>query len=544
MKWICLLLIPAVAFCQVLADKSIRPVSVAGKRALIIGNGTYQYQDRIPQALHDADDMAGTLRALGFVTTVRKDLTLSDLNRDVAAFVRTIQANDLALVYYSGHGGMMDGENYILPVNYERPALPREVDQRAFRMSFLKKDLEDSGARVRVLIFDACRNSSLVGEKSGAGTGLAAMRGQPEGTVIAFASDDGQPARYDPADRNSFYTKALRSQLAQPGVHLKEALERTQLQVFQDTRRTQRPYLYGFLTGPVFLSGAVASVPKPSNLCGDAWAMVKDGRDPAPLQLFLQDFAECGQEVRLARLRMTTLERRADPPPATRPEVVARIDTTSPRTNPKDGLRYVWIPPGTFQMGCSPGDKECFDNETPVRVTLTKGYWLGETEVTQAAYQKVTGNNPSIYYMAKSPVVSVNWGEAQAYCERIGGRLPTEAEWEHAARGGITGARYGELDRVGWYSENSAMHANDVKGKAANVYGLYDMLGNVWEWCGDWYDSKLPGGTDPTGATGGTVRVLRGGSWGFNARYLRASGRRRLAPSERNFLIGLRCAWD
>ena len=107
--------------------------------------------------------------------------------------------------------------------------------------------------------------------------------------------------------------------------------------------------------------------------------------------------------------------------------------------NPKDGLRYVWIPPGRFTDGCSPGDKECYDDESPTRnVTLTRGFWLGQTEVTQAAYQKVMGYNPSVIEGPDLPADSVTWDEADVYCTAIGGRLPSEPEWEYAARGGTT----------------------------------------------------------------------------------------------------------
>jgi len=546
MKLLYLPLLVLAALCQDFADKSVGPVTVASKRALIIGNGTYQHQDRIPQALNDADDMKTTLTGLGFIVTVRKDLaTLDDLNREVYSFINTLKKDDLALVYYSGHGGMVDGENYILPLNYARPALPRQVVQRAFRMSDLKKDLEESAARVRVLIFDACRNNSLVGEKS-TGGGYVGMGGQAEGTIIAFASDEGKPALYDPSDRNSFYTKALRTNLAQRGVHLKEALERTQLKVFQDTRRTQRPYLNGFLTGPVFLTGdPVSTVTRTSNLCSDAWVMVKDGSDIGALRSFQQDFSECGPEVRLAKLRVTTLERRTEAP-IPRQEPVARIDTNGPRTNSVDGLRYVWIPAGTFTMGCSPGDTECDKKgETPAKsVTLTRGFSLGESEVTQAAYQQVMGNNPSHFKGAERPVENVSWSEAREYCGKVGGRLPTEAEWERAARGGTTAARYGDIEDVGWYDKNSGNQTQPVKRKRPNAYGLYDMLGNVYEWTADWYTEQLPGGQDPVGPSTGTHRVLRGGSWNHFTRDLRVSSRSRDEPSLRLSLVGFRCAWD
>jgi len=152
------------------------------------------------------------------------------------------------------------------------------------------------------------------------------------------------------------------------------------------------------------------------------------------------------------------------------------------RVNPKDGLTYVWIPPGKFQMGCSAGDAECFDNEKPAhQVTIAKGFWLGRTSVTQQAYQRVTGKNPASHKGANLPVEEVDWNEAQAYCKAIGGRLPTEAEWEYAARAGSTGVRYGNLDEIAWYDKNSGNQSQEVGQKSPNAFGLYDMLGNTWQ---------------------------------------------------------------
>ena len=129
------------------------------------------------------------------------------------------------------------------------------------------------------------------------------------------------------------------------------------------------------------------------------------------------------------------------------------------KTNPTDGLRYIWIPPGKFTEGCSPGDKECYLDEFPTRpITLTRGFWLGQTEVTQAAFEKVMEYNPSVFDGATLPVDMVTWDEADSYCREIKGRLPTEAEWEWAARAGTTGSRYGKLDDIAWYSEEQRFH--------------------------------------------------------------------------------------
>jgi formylglycine-generating enzyme required for sulfatase activity len=214
------------------------------------------------------------------------------------------------------------------------------------------------------------------------------------------------------------------------------------------------------------------------------------------------------------------------------------------KVNSRDGLTYVWIPPGTFRMGCSPVDSECYDDEKPAhQVTITKGFWLGQTEVTQEAYQRVMGANPSNLQGPKRPVETVNWNEAEAFCRAAGMRLPTEAEWEYAARAGSTGSRYGDLDHVAWYSGNSGSQTHDVGQKQPNAWGLCDMLGNVWEWTADRYAGYTAGGqNDPRGPDSGTARTLRGGSWDGNPWVARVSDRGRNEPASRNFVIGLRCA--
>jgi formylglycine-generating enzyme required for sulfatase activity len=199
-------------------------------------------------------------------------------------------------------------------------------------------------------------------------------------------------------------------------------------------------------------------------------------------------------------------------------------------------------------MGCSPDDKECYPDEKPARrVTITKGFWMGQTPVMQEAYQRVIGNNPSKSIGSRLPVEQVSWNDAQTYCKTVGMRLPTEAEWEYAARAGSTGASYGNLDKIAWYSGNSKGQSHEVGQKQANAFGLYGTLGNVRQWMADWYDEKYykpASATDPMGPARGTERVLRGGSWGNNPRNVRASDRSRNEPSVRDDNIGFRCAGD
>jgi formylglycine-generating enzyme required for sulfatase activity len=119
------------------------------------------------------------------------------------------------------------------------------------------------------------------------------------------------------------------------------------------------------------------------------------------------------------------------------------------------------------------------------QIKIEKGFWMGKTEVTQAAYQRVIGTNPSRYPSPSHPVEQVDWQSARGYCGAVGMRLPTESEWEFAAAGGINAPRYGPLDSIAWYDSNSGDSTHDVAPKAPNVYGLFDMLGNVWEWVDD-----------------------------------------------------------
>jgi formylglycine-generating enzyme required for sulfatase activity len=207
--------------------------------------------------------------------------------------------------------------------------------------------------------------------------------------------------------------------------------------------------------------------------------------------------------------------------------------TAETKRNQKDGLIYVRIPAGTYTMGCSPGDGECFDWEAQPRdVIVEKSFWIGQTEVTQQAYEKVIGTNPSRYRGPELPVDQVSWFDARRYCEAAGMRLPTEIEWEYAARAGTRGPRYDSVESIAWYDANSNDQTHRVAQKEPNAFGLYDMLGNVWEWVQDTYGSD------------GKKRVLRGGSFYNLARDLRVSNRLWAVPETNHRNMGIRCAGD
>lgn len=268
--------------------------------------------------------------------------------------------------------------------------------------------------------------------------------------------------------------------------------------------------------------------------------------------------------------------------------------------NAVDGLAYRWIPPGSFRMGCSeqPVDPQCYKtNEFPTHdVAISNGFWMGETEVTVAAYERYRAANKTVTALSTAdtygrklntatgdpqlPAVAVTWDEARAYCKWAGGggeklRLPSEAEWEYAARAGNGESRYGDLKTIAWYGDNSGkpidsaaifaelgadinkynerLTANGngphrVATLRENAWNLRDMLGNAWEWTGDWYDAdyyKNSPSADPKGPTEAKEsRVLRGGSWNDHPDVVRVSFRTASEPSHRANNIGFRCAGE
>jgi formylglycine-generating enzyme required for sulfatase activity len=218
------------------------------------------------------------------------------------------------------------------------------------------------------------------------------------------------------------------------------------------------------------------------------------------------------------------------------------------------GIEMVWCPAGEFLMGSPEDEANRNDDETPHRVTLTKGFWLAKTETTQGQWERVMGDNPSHFSGEDLPVEMVSWDDVQGWLEKMNEKaplpsgwkwaLPTEAQWEYACRAGTESAFAGDLDEMGWYMDNSGSKTNPVGTKQANAWGLCDMHGNVWEWCSDWYGDYSSGSSsDPTGgATTGDDRVGRGGSWVSNAQDCRSADLLKLTPGHRYNDLGFRPA--
>jgi formylglycine-generating enzyme required for sulfatase activity len=235
-----------------------------------------------------------------------------------------------------------------------------------------------------------------------------------------------------------------------------------------------------------------------------------------------------------------------------------------PSSAPEAPDGFVRIEPGPFTMGSPLLEEGRASEEVEHVVTLTRPFWLGVSEVTQGQWEAVMGTNPSHFSECGDacPVEQVSWEDAVTYLNKLseleglepchaatfkgpackGYRLPTEAEWEYAARGGTTSARYGDLSRIAWFQETAGDLTRQVGTKAANAWGLHDMLGNVWEWTADYHGAYGASAEDPLGPASGKHRVVRGGAWRHEASYVRAAVRGQFPPSYRSMYLGFRVA--
>jgi formylglycine-generating enzyme required for sulfatase activity len=499
------------------------PVAMPQRRtALVIGNAAYDVGP-LPNPVNDATDMAATLRQLGFEVTPLHDATYNDMETAVNTFHRQLRQGGMGLFYFAGHGLQVEGQNYLIPIN-ARITRESEVKHRAVNATWVLEAMQEAGNGLNVMILDACRNNPYARQWRSTKQGLAGMAGA-RGVLVVYATSPDQVAD-DGSGRNGVYTKHLLRELTTPGVRVMDVVIRVTAAVEQETAGRQIPWFSGTLTENFVVA-------------------------PEPPQTYTNSI----------------------------------------------GMEFVLILAGTFQMGSTAAEVEklplprpplrgfkkwtWFEVEGPQhQVTISQEFYLGKYEVTQGQWHAVMGHNPSHFPQcgAECPVENVSWKDVQAFIERLNAReghmkyrLPTEAEWEYAARAGMETPVYtGELtihgwnnapalDTIAWYGGNSGVTyaggsdclprgqypatcgPHPVGRKQPNRFGLYDMLGNVWEWVQDW-DGAYPAGpvTDPQGPDSGWARVNRGCGWGSGAHYCRSARRIFSAPGRRHGTLGFR----
>ena len=606
----------------------------AGRVALVVGNGRYAHIGRLPNPGNDASDLSAALRRLGFDVTTVRDAGLSGMTEALRVFTRSSAGADVSLVYYAGHGLEMDGVNYLVPVDaqlerdtdvpFEAVTLDdvlaatfgaelRVVILDACRNNPLARSMQRTGASRNVSRGSFGElDENLLGDE----------------TLVAYAAAAGTTAA-DGTGRNSPYTTALLEYLEEPleiGILFREVRG----QVLEETGGEQRPHEYASLLGEHYLRGtsgpgtvtvsAGASTDTVAQQETVFWQSIAQSSDPADFEAYLEQFP-AGVFARLARNRMRALGGAPADAPAVgrprpgsdRPPAADRPGAMAPGTELRDCddcPEMVVVPAGTFRMGCLSDGDRCPDSQGPVREVHVASFALGKYEVTRAefaAFVATTGHvargcevyvwnqrsfardrwewetqdgaswrAPGWRQRYNEPVVCVNWEDASAYVRwltEVSGeqyRLPTEAEWEYAARAGTTTqfywgdgnahCAYGNAsDRT---AEQTFQHqeyvwdfSNCADGAArtalvgsfeANAFGLYDMAGNAREWVDDcWHDNYagVPRDGSAWMARGNCGRrVLRGGSWGDSPRDLRSAIRFRYDAEYRFVTFGFRVA--
>ena len=494
-------------------SKGMKPVggnSPAGterRLALVVGNKDYQNVSRLNNPLNDADDMAAALRTLGFEVILRKNLTQSDFLRTIDEFGDRLRQYDVGLFYYSGHGVQHNGDNYLVPVDANAKTAP-EIEYACVKLGRTLAKMEGANLKVALALLDACRDSPFpAGTKSTTAKGLN-IPNNPPGSFVAFSTRAGSTADDNQQGRNGLFTAELLRHLTTPNLGIRTILDRTTQGVSSRSNKSQIPGRYDELTG---------------------------------------DFVFVETAAPIAKTEPYTPPKREEP---------ARTEPANPTVNntPPSGRSDVsgrgakffldlpfaemaYVEGGTFQMGDTRNEGET--DEKPVHSVSVSSFWMSKHEITQRQWESVMGSNPSSFKdCADCPVEQVSWEDIEEFLKKLnartGGnyRLPTEAEWEYAAGGGSSNrTRFGngrdvlDATEANFYASADYKEPYSLVGEyrkktvkvgsfRPNGLGLYDMTGNVWEWCSDWegaYSSAAQ--TNPTGAATGSGRVLRGGSW-------------------------------
>jgi formylglycine-generating enzyme required for sulfatase activity len=514
------------------------------KFALVIGNEAYTGGiSRLNNPVNDANDMATALQGLGF--TVDKVLNGS-LDQMESAVMRlknrlSVSKESYGFFFYAGHGVQSGGVNYLIPVGANIPS-ENYLRERAVSVQAMLAELNDAGNDLNVVVLDACRDNPFSWASARGGSrGLTVVGNQPADSIIVFATSAGSTAS-DGTGRNGLFTDQLLKNLRTPGLEVSEVFRLTGADVAQASNRQQIPAVYNQFFGRAYLgTSPAASTPA-----------VQPTPQPAPTPA---------------------------PAPAT---------PAAPPVRPLSD-NMVRINGGTFMMGSPANEPRRSNYEVQHRVTVSS-FFMGKYEVTQEEYETVMGTNPSSNKGYNLPVTHVSWYDALVFCNRLsmreglspayringstdpavwgtvptssnetwnaviimagsnGYRLPTEAQWEYACRAGTT-TPFSTGNNITTSQANyngNNPYNNNAKGTyrerttpvgsfAPNPWGLYDMHGNVGEWCWDRWEVSYSSGaqTDPAGPVSGTGRVSRGGAWITEGRSLRSANRGWDEPSSR-----------
>ncbi|MES0205241.1 SUMF1/EgtB/PvdO family nonheme iron enzyme [Mesorhizobium sp. LNHC209A00] len=644
-------LLAALVALLLLSSFAVGSTRSAKRVALIIGNGKYEHTLLLPNPKNDARLMASSLRGAGFDVIEGIDLKKDEMLRIIDKFTEAANGADIALVYYSGHGMQVDGQNFLLPVDAELTS-PVQLRTRTLSVESILSALPSDPA-IGIVILDACRDNplarslvaSLPATRSAAvKSGLAVVQSNSlspgngtGGTLIAYATDPGAVA-LDGSGSNSPYTQALAKYIVQPGLELQSALTRVRGEVTEVTMGRQRPWYNASIGREVFLSDKSRVVSSDSNVAEQSYSRkieqsLWDEAVRRDTQEFYNAYLQQFPDGRFSAVALLNVERLKHTPithnslrdgvsesqesnqlrtsnelckgakEANLQPTVHCLSVGNSFTDTDGGPVMVVIPSGTFTMGSpSSEDGRQTDEGPQMDVTLVRPMAIGKYQVTrgefsafvEATHRQATGGcnvfdgtrwvqsesasweNPGFPQNDSHPATCVSWEDAQAYTlwlQKVTGkryRLPSEAEFEYAARAKISPGRYTrfwfgnsvdvqcqfangpDLSAQTLFKNWDVTHCTDgyantspVGTFSANEFGLYDMAGNLWHWVEDCYSPILSkviiDGSAQTGL-GCDKRVLRGGSWIFEVSNLRAADRHSGRPIDRFNSRGFRVA--
>ena len=574
--------------------------SVAQKRvALLIGNNRYKSQDTLKNPLNDVRLLEQKLKECGFEVLRKENQGRRDMINSVNEFAEKIKSTPcVALFYYSGHGIQSDGENFLIPVDAAISS-KADIESESFALGRLLGKMDESQSITNIIILDACRNDPYSkgwfrgeGEK-----GLIEIRKKPRQSFIAFATSPYDIAN-DGFGNNSPYSEAIAKHITEPGISIFGLFQKVAYEVNKKYPK-QIPWFNSSLFGEFYFKqgGMAGNTHQNSDadgrievkfistadcflfLNGDSLGLIKSGNlfstrvfpGSYRIKAVSRDYGNIYWEETLSysggsksddNLQLIPMHARV----IEHTEQQRKVNdpkTSSVEENPEakalrsllDGIKYnmVYVDSGDFEMGTSGGEND----ESPVHKVKIGSFYMSKYEITQAQWEAIMSSNPSVNKGCKScPVENVNWEDGVKFIEKLnqltGGsyRMPTEAEWEYASRGGklrINNKFSGgiKIDKYGWFYENSGGKSHPVGRLGGNELGIFDMSGNVAEWCSDWYDNayyKNSESSNPKGPATARNKVVRGGSWDDYDKSCRVFARSKYEPATKNKSIGFRLA--
>ncbi len=551
----------ALLIALVTAFLAVMPAHAA-RQALVIGNAAYT-DGALKNPVNDARAMDVKLTALGFKVMKVENLKRQQIGRTLTAFANTLKPGDEVVVFYAGHGVQVKGINYLPAVDADIQS-EEDVALNSLNLNTLMERLDEAKAGLKLLFLDACRNNPYARSLRSNDRGLARVSAAPSGTLIHFATRPGSVAA-DGTGSNGLYTSQLLRFIDSPDLPVETMLKRVSAAVTVESKKQQEPWTEGSIVGEFyFKAGAMAATVKPEPVDSAAqgeqqgWAAAQSGNTVAGYTAYLLEYPKgryaAAARIAIASLRAQVAVVQAQPVTQVAPPPSTSLATGQIIKDCADCPEMVMIPAGSFRMGSSESPAE-----QPVHRVHVPGFLLGRTEVTQGQWQAVMGSNPNNLSScgADCPVEKISWNDAQEFAKRLSEktrkpyRLPSEAEWEYAARAGGNGKwSFGDDDSLlgeyAWFKGNSS-EPHSVAQKKSNPFGLFDMHGNAWEWVQDvWHENYQGAPSDASvWLIGGdqSRRVLRGGAYLYYPKDLRSANRIQLTPDFRKYHgTGLRIA--